>query len=111
MTTRTFAQAFARVLAATRRARGLSQEDLAGIAQFDRTYPSLLERGLRDLKMISFLRLCTALDRSPVAMLSDALALMQDEPMTVDTRRRGRPQATSPTLALKRVAPRRRRVS
>ena len=41
------AVAFGRVLREARKAKGLSQEELAGEAEFDRTYPSLLERGLR----------------------------------------------------------------
>ena len=41
------AVAFGRVLRETRKAKGLSQEELAAEAEFDRTYPSLLERGLR----------------------------------------------------------------
>jgi transcriptional regulator with XRE-family HTH domain len=39
--------AFGRVLREERKKKGMSQEDLAGEAEFDRTYPSLLERGLR----------------------------------------------------------------
>jgi len=41
------ARAFGRVLRELRLARGLSQERLADLGDFDRTYPSLLERGLR----------------------------------------------------------------
>lgn len=41
------ARAFGRVLRTARKERGLSQEELAGDAGFDRTYPSLLELGLR----------------------------------------------------------------
>jgi transcriptional regulator with XRE-family HTH domain len=41
------AVAFGRVLRCRRKNKGLSQEDLAHKADFDRTYPSLLERGLR----------------------------------------------------------------
>lgn len=41
------AVAFGKVLRECRKEKGLSQEDLAGDADFDRTYPSLLERGLR----------------------------------------------------------------
>jgi transcriptional regulator with XRE-family HTH domain len=67
------AQAFSEALVAARRARGLSQEDVADIAQFDRTYPSLLERGLRDPKLSSFLRLCVALDCSPLDFLAAIL--------------------------------------
>jgi transcriptional regulator with XRE-family HTH domain len=39
--------AFGRVLREERKQKGMSQEELAGDAEFDRTYPSLLERGLR----------------------------------------------------------------
>lgn len=39
--------AFGRVLREERKQKGMSQEELAGEAEFDRTYPSLLERGLR----------------------------------------------------------------
>ena len=41
------AKAFGKVLREHRKAKGLSQEDLAAECEFDRTYPSLLERGLR----------------------------------------------------------------
>lgn len=41
------ARAFGRVLREARKALGMSQEHLAGEAECDRTYPSLLERGLR----------------------------------------------------------------
>jgi transcriptional regulator with XRE-family HTH domain len=41
------ARAFGRALRAARLLRGLSQEQLAESGDFDRTYPSLLERGLR----------------------------------------------------------------
>jgi transcriptional regulator with XRE-family HTH domain len=41
------ARAFGCVLRTARKEVGLSQEELAAIAELDRTYPSLLERGLR----------------------------------------------------------------
>jgi transcriptional regulator with XRE-family HTH domain len=41
------AHAFGHVLRARRNSAGLSQEELAFRADVDRTYPSLLERGLR----------------------------------------------------------------
>jgi transcriptional regulator with XRE-family HTH domain len=109
MSTSSFADAFACVLAATRRARGLSQEDLAALAQFDRTYPSLLERGLRDLKMVSFLRLCAALEQSPPVMLAETLALMQREAVAAISRPQGRLTA-EPRLTRERGPSRRRRV-
>jgi transcriptional regulator with XRE-family HTH domain len=44
---RSVAKEFGKVLRELRKEAGLSQEDLAAIAELDRTYPSLLERGLR----------------------------------------------------------------
>ena len=41
------AEAFGKVLRQHRKDRGLSQEEMAADCSFDRTYPSLLERGLR----------------------------------------------------------------
>jgi transcriptional regulator with XRE-family HTH domain len=37
------AHAFGHALRSARRAQGISQEDLAGICEFDRTYPGMLE--------------------------------------------------------------------
>jgi transcriptional regulator with XRE-family HTH domain len=65
-------RALGQVIRAQRRARGLSQEDFAERAQFDRTYPSLLERGLRDPKLSTLLRVCVALDCSPLDLLGAA---------------------------------------
>jgi transcriptional regulator with XRE-family HTH domain len=39
------ARAFGQALKAARTERGMSQEEVAGECEFDRTYPSLLERG------------------------------------------------------------------
>ena len=44
---RRVAKAFGIVLRAVRRHVGISQEHLAELADIDRTYPSLLERGMR----------------------------------------------------------------
>lgn len=46
-TPRQIAAAFGFILRAERTYRGMSQEELAERADLDRTYPSLLERGLR----------------------------------------------------------------
>jgi transcriptional regulator with XRE-family HTH domain len=70
---RELARAFGRVLLEARLARGLSQEALSERAEFDRTYPSLLERGLRAPSLASFLRLCAALERSPYDLLAATL--------------------------------------
>ena len=59
------AVAFGRVLRETRKAKGLSQEELAAEAEFDRTYPSLLERGMRNPTLFEILKLSVALEQRP----------------------------------------------
>jgi transcriptional regulator with XRE-family HTH domain len=44
---RRVAKAFGAVLKSTRTNAGISQEKLAELANIDRTYPSMLERGIR----------------------------------------------------------------
>ncbi len=65
-------EALGKVIRTARRARGQSQEEFADRAQFDRTYPSLLERGLRDPRLSSLLRVCVALDCTLLELLSAA---------------------------------------
>ena len=55
------ALAFGAVLRAARREKGLTQEQVAANAGFDRTYPSLLERGLRTPTLGVIFRLADAL--------------------------------------------------
>ena len=62
MRTRKVAIAFGRVLREARLQKGLSQDRLAALADFDRTYPSLLERGLRSPTLAMILRLSQALN-------------------------------------------------
>jgi transcriptional regulator with XRE-family HTH domain len=59
---REVARAFGVVLRSARRERGLSQEALAEHADIDRTYPSLLERGLRQPTLIHLFGIADALD-------------------------------------------------
>jgi transcriptional regulator with XRE-family HTH domain len=66
--------AFGKVLRAARRNQGLSQEDLAFDGGFDRTYPSLLERGLRTPTFLVILELAVALNIDPVVLFSAAVA-------------------------------------
>ena len=73
MKSRQVARAFGRVLRAARIAHGLSQEALAERADLSRTYPSLLERGLREPTLCVFFRLCTALRQPPAALLEATL--------------------------------------
>lgn len=73
MKKRGVARAFGRVLRDARRARGMSQEDVASEADVDRTYPSLLERGLREPTLDVFFRLCRAVRRPPADLLNATL--------------------------------------
>src|SRR5882724_2682713 len=70
MKNRDIARAFGAVLKAARLAKGLSQEELAADAGIDRTYPSLLERGLREPTLTVLFQLSGALDRAPAALVT-----------------------------------------
>jgi len=63
------ARAFGIALRELRTARGLSQEALAAAAGIDRTYPSLLERGVRAPTLVVVDRLARALGISPSHLL------------------------------------------
>ena len=56
--------AFGRVLRQLRREKGMSQERLASLGDFDRTYPSLLERGRRTPTLTVIIRIADVLDVS-----------------------------------------------
>ena len=73
------ARAFGQALKAARRARGLSQEQLAERGNFDRTYPSLLERGLRQPTFFVILHLAEGLDINPVTLIADAVARLSKQ--------------------------------
>lgn len=69
--------AFGSALRQLRRARGLTQEGLALVGGFDRTYPSLLERGLRTPTLSVLFRLAEALGIEPgrlVTLTEDQLS-------------------------------------
>jgi transcriptional regulator with XRE-family HTH domain len=61
---------FARNLRAARREAGLSQERLGVLARLHRTEISLLERGERDPKLSTILRLAEALGVPAAALVS-----------------------------------------
>jgi ribosome-binding protein aMBF1 (putative translation factor) len=65
--------AFGRVLREARKQKGLSQEDLAGDAGFDRTYPSLLERGLRTPTLTVLFQLARVLEVSAAFLVNKTL--------------------------------------
>jgi transcriptional regulator with XRE-family HTH domain len=75
LTRREVAVAFGDVLRAARaQLEGLSQEDLADMADMDRTYPSLLERGLRTPSLLTVIQVARAVGKRPGIMVDDVVA-------------------------------------
>jgi len=64
------ADSFGTVLRKLRKKAKMSQERLASESDLDRTYISLLERGLRQPSLTSIIRLSKALKISSVKMIS-----------------------------------------
>jgi len=63
-------KAFAQVLRDLRKKKDLSQEKLALIGNLDRTFISLLERGLRQPSLTTIFQLARALDISVTDLIS-----------------------------------------
>jgi ribosome-binding protein aMBF1 (putative translation factor) len=61
---------FGATLRAARRSRGLTQEEIAERADFDPTYMSLLERGLRTPTLTVLLKLAEALQIEPTELIN-----------------------------------------
>lgn len=76
---RRVARAFGAVLKIRRTERKLSQEELSEGADFDRTYPSLLERGLRAPSLVVVFELARALDVEPAQLVADTLERLRRE--------------------------------
>ncbi|HEY4215115.1 MAG TPA: helix-turn-helix transcriptional regulator [Steroidobacteraceae bacterium] len=72
--TQSLRSAFGAALRAAREARGLSQEELSLRGGFDRTYPSLLERGIRMPTLGVIRDLAVVLNVPPEQLVADALA-------------------------------------
>lgn len=75
---REVARAFGQVLREARRSARMSQDRLALLAAFDRTCPSLLERGLRQPSMTMILRLAAALGVEPERLVTDTVARLRE---------------------------------
>jgi transcriptional regulator with XRE-family HTH domain len=76
---RTVALAFGATLRAARKKQGVSQDRLAALCGFDRTYPSLMERGLRQPSLQMLFRLADALVTAPEKLVTDTLARLGKE--------------------------------
>ena len=78
-TRRQVARAFGSLLRTARNGAGLSQEKLAERANMDRTYPSLLERGLRTPSLLQLLNIGDALKVRPGMLVDMTAARLQRE--------------------------------
>jgi transcriptional regulator with XRE-family HTH domain len=72
------ARAFGAVLRNARNRRGLSQEELCEGANIDRTYPSLLERGLRTPTLPVVIEIAQALGVEPAQLVSETLEQLRE---------------------------------
>lgn len=50
--------------------QGISQEQLASLAELDRTYISSVERGKRNISLLNILRIASSLNVAPQALLT-----------------------------------------
>jgi transcriptional regulator with XRE-family HTH domain len=75
---RQVAVAFGKVLRGVRQEAGVTQEDLAFRAEVDRTYPSMLERGLRQPTLAILLRLAWALTLEPAELVNRTIARLRE---------------------------------
>jgi transcriptional regulator with XRE-family HTH domain len=71
-------RAFGVVLRAARMAADICQELLAERADCDRTYPSLLERGLRQPTIGKVIDFASALDVEPAALVNLTIAHLRE---------------------------------
>ena len=62
-------KAFGKVLSETRKEKGISQEKFAEICGMDRTFISMLERGLRQPTLTSILTIAQALNVKPSKLI------------------------------------------
>jgi transcriptional regulator with XRE-family HTH domain len=73
------ARAFGEVLKIRRKQCGLSQEKLSEGADFDRTYPSMLERGLRTPTLTVLIEIARALHVDPAQLVSDTIQRLRGD--------------------------------
>jgi transcriptional regulator with XRE-family HTH domain len=64
-------QEIGRRIAAFRKKRGMTQEDLAGETELDRSYLSEIENGHKNLSVEVMVRIAKALGIKPAKMLED----------------------------------------
>lgn len=65
-------QAIGRILRRKREALGISQEELAARSEVDRSYISILERGLKSPTIETLEKICAALGTLPERIIEEA---------------------------------------
>lgn len=73
-------KAFGQALRLLRQKRKLPQDELAFRCGFDRTYISLLERGIRSPTLRSIVKLCTVLEVRPSVLIRQMERLIRTAP-------------------------------
>lgn len=58
-------------IATIRKKEGITQEDLAGMAEMDRSYLSEIENGHKNMSVMSLLKIAEALKIKPSKLLND----------------------------------------
>ncbi len=76
---REVARAFGMTLRSVRKERNVSQDALSAYGDFDRTYPSLLERGLRGPTLAMLFRLADALGVEPTRLVAETAERLRRE--------------------------------
>jgi hypothetical protein len=71
------AYAFGLTLLSARTAQGMSQDKLSAVCELDRTYPSLMERGLRGPSLAMLLRLADGLGVEPAWLVTETVARLR----------------------------------
>jgi transcriptional regulator with XRE-family HTH domain len=71
------ALAFGATLREARRLCGFTQDSLSMACDFDRTYPSLMERGRRQPTLHMLFRLADAMEVAPEKLVADARARLR----------------------------------
>jgi transcriptional regulator with XRE-family HTH domain len=77
-------RAFGEVLQSYRKRKGISQEKLAETSKLDRTFISLLERGLRQPSLSTLFRLAHALDTTASTLVRAVEERMRNSESPID---------------------------
>jgi transcriptional regulator with XRE-family HTH domain len=72
-------QAFGQVLRSTRKAAGLTQEQLSLEAEVERNFVSLIERGINQPTIRVLFKLATALGTTPSQMLQEVEVIVREQ--------------------------------